>query len=351
MKRVDSVERRGSCKVAVFRALQLGDLLCAVPALRALRAGMPGARVDLVGLPWARGFAERFSAYVDGFIEFPGFPGLPECEPDIPALPAFLSAMQAREYDLVLQLHGDGRLTNSIVALFDAQAYAGTALPDAYRPHPGTFIAPVHGRHEIQRNLAVVRALGIPAEDEELELPITPPERAECAAFMQEHGLVRGGYACVHPGGRSPWRRWPAEQFAAVVEGLTERGLRVVVTGTEEERDVAGAVVGPFGTAVTAAGRTSLGGVAALIEGSRLLICNDTGVSHVACAVGTPSVVLVTNSEPSRWAPLDRQMHRVLVSDGIDYPSPQMVLDQADALLRETGARSAMPSALAGACL
>src|SRR5438067_3865530 len=198
-------------KVAVLRALKLGDLLCAVPALRAIRAAWPGAEVVLVGLPWARAFAERYRHYLDGFREFPGYPGLPERVPQVGRVPAFLAAMQAERFDLAVQLHGSGPYVNEVTLLFGARRAAGFYRPGDYCPDPETFLPwPEHGL-EARRLLALVQFLGLPAAGEELEFPLTEADRAALRAVPGAGGLRPGGYACVHPGASVPERRWPPE--------------------------------------------------------------------------------------------------------------------------------------------
>jgi ADP-heptose:LPS heptosyltransferase len=309
-------------------------MLCAIPALRALRAGIPAAEIVLIGLPWAAVFEERYPQYLDGFREFPGFPGLPERQALVDRIPPFIKAVQQERFDLAIQMHGSGRLTNSIVALLGARQVAGFYEEGGFRPDSGRFL-PYSGRGtEVERLLDLIRFLGCPSRGIELEFPVWDRDRRRLQEIDEVRELRPGEYACVHPGASVPERRWPTERFAASADALAATGLSIVLTGTAREADLTRAVGRKMrAPSVDLAGRTELGTAAALIEGARLLVCNDTGVSHLAAALRVPSVVISTGDNPERWAPSDRRRHRVLCRDsGVAAPE---VIAQAEDLLRE----------------
>jgi ADP-heptose:LPS heptosyltransferase len=312
--------------------LQLGDLLVSVPALRAIRRAWPAARVELIGLPWARSLVDRLPGYVDELVEFPGWPGVPERDVDPARTAAFLAASTADPADLAIQLHGSGVATNAFVALLGARRTAGRFAPGGFVPDPRTFVAFDETRSERSGMLAVVEALGVAPAGEELEARVLDADRDEIARGPAG-GLRPGRYAVVHPGSSTPTRRWPAGRFAAVADALAEH-VPVVVTGTEPERDVAReTMAGMRRRAIDLTGRTSLGGLFALVEGAALVVSNDTGVAHVAEAVGTASVVVFATSDPRRWGPLDRERHRVVWDGAGRWPAPAPVVAEALDLL------------------
>lgn len=307
---------REARSIAVFRALFLGDLLCALPALRALRLAAPRACISLIGLPWAKDFAARYRAYVDDFIAFPGLRGSPEGYGGARALRGFLREVRARRFDLAIQLHGSGAGSNRVVARFGAAQLAGFHPPDQDAPGAG-FLPWRDHEHEVQRWLCLVQHLGAQPAGAALDWPVYPADRREAQLLLRALRLHRGAYVCVHPGARLASRRWPAQRFAAVCEALAAGGWNVVLTGSGGEaplvRSVFEQVPGSLHARVReACGRTSLGALGALVEGARLLVSNDTGLSHVAAALGTPSVVVSSGGDARRWAPLDGARHRVL---------------------------------------
>ena len=302
--------RLAARSVVLFRALQLGDLLCAIPAFRALRVAFPDSRITLVGLPWAHALAARFMHYLDDFAAFPGAPELPEQAADVAALPGFFADMRSRHFDLAVQMHGSGLYTNGIVDRFEAARTVGFSpageSTDNYLPYPD------HG-HEIRRLLELLTYLGIPSQGDELEFPLFDDDYQELFRLTALDGLEPGRYACLHPGSRDRSKRWPARHFAKIGDALHEAGYRVVITGSSSERGLAASISRAMRHPSTNyVAPISIGALAALLNNARLLVTNDTGVSHVAAALRLPSVVIFTTTDPERWAPLDTNLHRVV---------------------------------------
>jgi ADP-heptose:LPS heptosyltransferase len=319
-------------RVVVLRALKLGDLLCAVPAFRALRMAWPKSEIVLLGLPWAQTFVKHYRDYIDGFRVFPGYPGLPEREPDIAGIPAFLRDMQAERFDLAIQLHGSGPFVNPLVVLLGARRSAGFYLPGDYCPDAELFCPwPERGR-EVQRLLRLVEFLGLRTQGDHLDFPLQADDFRALEALDGTEDLRAGEFVCLHPGASVAERRWPMEWFAAIGTALARHGLRLVLTGSEGETaltaDLARAIDAPV---LDLAGRTALGSLAALLSRARLLVCNDTGVSHLADALNVPSVVLSTGNHAERWGPADRRLHRVFSNS--EPVCINDVVAQAEALL------------------
>jgi ADP-heptose:LPS heptosyltransferase len=255
-------------RVLVLRALHLGDMLCAVPALRAFRAAWPDAEIELVGLPWARAFFARFDQYLDGFQEFPGYLGLPEREPAISEIPAFLAAVQAERFDLALQLHGSGLIVNPLLMLLSATRAAGFYPAGEWCPDPESFRPWPERGLEIRRLLSLAEFLGIPAQGEGLEFPIREADRAALVSIMRAEPPRPGRYVCIHPGASVRERGWPLESFAAVAAALAAHEHGIVLTGTAREAGLTrGTSHGAGTTCLDLAGRTDLGSLAALLEG------------------------------------------------------------------------------------
>ncbi|KQW43255.1 MULTISPECIES: glycosyltransferase family 9 protein [unclassified Roseateles] len=300
-------------RIVVLRALMLGDTLCAVPALRAIRRAWPDAHISLLGVPASRDLVERLP-HVDEWLPFPGWPGLPEQPLDVRAWPDFLAAMQAAHWDLAIQLHGSGQLTNPLVALLGARHVAGFHAEGAHVPDARLFCRWPEGGHEVQRLLGLCRHLGLAVDDGTLEFPLRSGDDAMLR--LAWHGWEGGSpYACVHAGAQLASRRWPVARFAAVAEALHDLGLRIVLTGAPSEQALGEQLSELLAVPhVNLVGRTSLWTLGVLLRDARLLVCNDTGVSHIAAALRVPSVVVSCGSEVARWAPPDVERHRVLAA-------------------------------------
>ena len=242
--------------------------------MRGLRGAFPAARISLVAPEWLAPLV-ALSGVADEVVEAPA-----------PAPRAVPSALPGRLHgaDLAVNLHGRGpESTELLRATRPARLIAWGA---SFRRE----------EHEVHRWCRLLTEHGISCDPAALDLPapdIAPPAAAP-------------GATLVHPGANSGARRWPPERWTEVVEGL--EGPVVLTAGPGEEEAARAAAR----TAPVLAG-LSLLELAAAVAAARCVVCPDTGVAHLATALGTPSVVLFGPTPPPEWGPPpERPQHRAL---------------------------------------
>ncbi|TWH43211.1 glycosyltransferase family 9 protein [Dulcicalothrix desertica] len=338
-------------RIAIVRALPgLENLMCIIPALRALRAAFPHAHITLIGLFSPEIIKQRWRHLIDDFIEFPGYPGIPE-SPSVHKIPEFLAKVQALQFDLALQMHDNGTIINSFTSLLGARINAGFYMSGYYCPDPTHFIHYPDNQPEIWRHLKLMKFLGIPVKDDELEFPLLQTDFIELSKIEVTNYLPPDKYVCIDLDNFQ--RHLSAENLAKIAEAITERSYQVVLTGSAEQTNLAATVASLSSiSSVNLVGKISIGALSALLVNTSLLICNNIFVSYLAAALHTKSIVIL-DGEVERWAPQDRQLHRILSSDykiiteWIGFNSegnlrqmsaklavtPAMVMTQVDALL------------------
>lgn len=299
-------------RLLVLRALGVGDLLTAVPALRGVRAAWPGHELVLAAPSWLTPLVGLVGG-VDRLHDHDGPRPL---------------AWTGPAPDVAVNLHGRGPQSHAaLAALRPARLLAfhqpGTTSAGAPRWRPG--------EPEVARWCRMLQAHGVGADPADLLLP-RPPAPA---------GLA--GASVLHVGAKDPARRWPPDRFVAVARAFATRGHRVVVTAGPGEQDASAAVAGAADV-TDLGGRTDLGQLAALVAHARVVVCGDTGVAHLATAFAVPSVVLFGAVSPREWGPSrDRHLHRALhaaragddVGQALGRIGADEVVRAADALLEE----------------
>jgi ADP-heptose:LPS heptosyltransferase len=271
-------------KVVMLRPLGLGDLLTIVPALRAVARAFP--------------FHERILAAPRSLAPLAGLTGAVDqvvaAEP-LQALPA-----ACNDPEVAIDFHGRGPGSHRVLLATHPARLIAFENPEV-RESRG-FPRWRDDEHEVERWCRLLIESGVAADASKLDLA-TPPGEVP--------GLARGAVV-IHPGAGYPARRWPVERWAEVARAL---GPHVVVTGNHGERQLACTLAQTAGISDDRvfAGRTDVMDLVRIVAAARLVLCPDTGIAHLATALGTPSVVLFGPSAPSRWGPpADRPWHRVI---------------------------------------
>jgi heptosyltransferase-2 len=165
-------------------------------------------------------------------------------------------------------------------------------------------------KHELDYNLDLLRFLGVKTSERSLAISLNPEQEEKAAAFLRSHGADgKRPLIALHPGASCPSKRWPAARFAHVADRLIEgHNTQVILVTGPAEVGIGQAVLGFMrNRPLTALGTLTPAQLAAVLRKSRLLVSNDSGPVHLACAVGTPVVAIFGRwgggLSPIRWGP------------------------------------------------
>lgn len=308
--------------VLAIRLDSLGDLVMTTPALRALRASNATRRVTLLASPAGAKAASMIADVDDCLVYAAPWVKSSAMRPTADADRALIARLRQMQLDaaVIFTVFSQNPLPAAIICQL-----AEIPLRVAYcRENPYQLLSDwlperdqlPHVRHEVQRQLDLVAAIGCGATDTRMSLRLTGEDLQQPAARLVARGIdLERPWIVVHPGSTAPSRRYPAELYACVVQRLVDRHrLQVVLTGSEEECHFVEEIQEASRVAsVSLAGELSAGQLAGLLAQTRLLVANNSGPVHIAAAVGAPVVDLyaLTNPQHTPWG----VPHRVLSHD------------------------------------
>jgi len=302
----------GVRRILVIRHRAGGDLLLTTPALRAIRAGVPGARIEVLT---SRGLAPLLQGNpdVDRVIELD--------RSSVRSQAGLYLQLLRGGYDIAIDLVSNPR-SAWMTALTRARTRAGFAIPGrswaytvAVPREPKGPNGPVR-RYAPEAALDVVRALGLPPRGLHLTFHVCERANAAIETWLASAGVPqdRPLLVCL-PAGSWPSKTWISERYVAVMDALASEGTIVWLWGPGE-RALAEACRDSMRSPSLLAPRTDWQELGALLRRAALWIGNDSGPKHLAAALGTPTVTIFGPTHPTTWNPPDGP-HTVIEAQGL----------------------------------
>lgn len=292
--------------VLLIKPCCLGDVLLTTPLLAALRQGYPQATITYAVGRWSRPMVAT-SQHVDATLTLPErwTPG---------SLLATARVLRSRRFDAVFVPDRSPVLT---LLTWLAGIPQRVGLDSAGRGFAYTHRVPVSSivMHEADVYRQLAPAAGLPAAPERLFFFPSDEAQTRAETLVEHYRQGSGPLVLLHPGGgQNPGmtlhrKRWLPERWAAVADALAERHqAQILLVGGPGEDDVVAAVAqGMRRPASTIVQRWHWGELGALIGRCDLFLGHDTGMMHLAAAVGTPTLAVFGPSDPQIYGPYGRQ--------------------------------------------
>lgn len=297
-------------RVLFVRLRSIGDTVLATPSVTALKRFLPDAEIDILVEDWvAPVLAEH--PELNRVITIEGN--------SLPARARAAHEIRTARYDLVYNLHG-GTTATFFTRATGAKHRVGYAAYQYAQLH--NHLAPASAElwsqtktHSVEQQLALLGWTGVPVTDRPpTSLAVTKKAAAAVDERIRSAGLASSKLALIHPAAAFATKQWPAEYFARAVEFLAEAGFASIAIAGPKESHVLAELI-QNSSAPVATFNLSLPEVSALAERSELFVGNDSGIAHIAAAIGTPSVVIFGSSNIAHWRPWTKSCAEVVFEE------------------------------------
>lgn len=296
------IDWKGVERVLVVRLRSIGDTVLVTPSLIALRRFLPVAEIDILLENWVAPVLDGHDS-VNRVISIPNEPV---------ARLKVARQLRHRKYDLVFNLHGGTTSTFFTRAtgaryLIGYSHYQYSFLYNRLYSSASDFWH-TETTHSAEQHLALLGFAGVPVADKPKSRLVVTDESARALSEKFKHanpsGLdAFGSFAMLHPAAAFATKQWETASFARTAEYLAERGIKTVAVAAGHEREILKKLVSESVVPIITFDDLTLPEITALASKAALFVGNDSGVAHMAAAVGTPSVVVFGSSNRNHWRP------------------------------------------------
>ncbi len=292
--------------ILVIKLRYIGDVLLATPTLQAIKAAFPASQLTMLV---SRGTEDvlKENPHLDHIMVLE--------KGSLAAQWQFAADLRRRRFDIVIDLT-DGDRSAFLSWISGATVRIGFNNERRLRGLCYTKVVQANaaGSHRIERDLAAVKSLGIAPADKMPKLWLTSDDDRAADKLLRQLG-VRPDQPIVvlQPGARYWFKAWPSDRFVELADRLAMRcRCQILIGGSREEEDLARRICNASKCQpISLAGQTTLKQFAAVVKRASLFIGNDSGVMHIAAAVGTPVVALFGPSNPAEWGPQGRLVYSI----------------------------------------
>jgi lipopolysaccharide heptosyltransferase II len=293
------IEWKNVRRVLVVRLRSIGDTVLATPSLIALRRFLPDAQIDILLEDWVAPVLEDFDA-VDNIISING--------KGLQSRLKIVRQLRRRKYDIAFNLHGGTTATFFTYAggarhRVGYKDYQYNFLYNHLLSSSSDFWQKEH-THSAEQQLALLGSVGVPVEDKpKSSLAAGAKNTEKIESLFRLHKIDGQEVALIHPAAAFEAKQWSTEKFAEVVDYFAARNIFSVAVATNKEKHIIDKLSRKTSSLFHGFTDLTLPEITALAARAKIFVGNDSGIAHIAAAVGTPTVVIFGSSNINHWRP------------------------------------------------